>query len=97
MALCSYHAEHRYLRDIARKHVKHKYVCSLRIKKENGVKMLGDSMPCKMCCSRLKKNGVQKVIFYHKNELIVSHIDEIEKHAVYSSGGYYSGKTLNSL
>ena len=97
MTLCSYHAEHRYLRDISHKHIKHKYVCSLRIKKENGVKTLGESMPCKMCCRRLKKSGIQKVIFYHKNELIMSHVDEIEKHAVYSSGIYYSAQALNRV
>ena len=97
MTLCSYHAEHRYLRDISHKHIKHKYVCSLRIKKENGVKTLGESMPCKMCCRRLKKSGIQKVIFYHKNELIMSHVDEIEKHAVYSSVIYYSAQALNRV
>ena len=94
MSICSYHAEHRYLRDISHKHISHKYLCSLRIKKENGIKVLGNSMPCKMCCHRLKKYGIRKVIFCYNDELIISHIDEIEKHAVYSSGSYYSPMAL---
>ena len=94
MTMCSYHAEHRYLRDISYKHIRHKYVCSLRVKKVNGIKSLGDSMPCKMCCRRLKKSGIQRVVFCYKNELIMSHIDEIEKYAVHTSGIYYSSKAL---
>lgn len=95
MTICSYHAEHRYLRDISHKHITHKYVCSLRIKKVNGIKILGDSMPCKMCCQRLKKSGIQKIIFGYNDEVIMSHIDEIEKYAVYSSGSHYSPMALN--
>ena len=95
ITICSYHAEHRYLRDISYKHITHKYVCSLRIKKVNGIKVLGDSMPCKMCCQRLKKSGIQKVIFSYNDEVIMSHIDEIDKCAIYSSGSLYSPMALN--
>ena len=94
---CSYHAEHRYLKDISHKHIKHKYVCSLRIKNHNGSKILGDSMPCKMCCKRLKKNGIEKIIYFHNNELILSNIKEVEKNAVYSSGTQYCQMAVNKM
>ena len=95
MPLCSYHAEHRYLRDISHKSISHKYLCSLRIKKVDGVKKLGNSMPCKMCCKRLKKYGIQKIIYFENDRLVMSNIEEIDKIASYSSGSYYSSMALS--
>lgn len=85
------------MKDISHKNISHKYVCSLRIKNENGKKTFGDSMPCKMCCKRLKKHGIQKVIFCHNSNIVTSSIDEIEKYAVYTSGVHYSTKSIKNF
>lgn len=76
--------------------MEHKYICSFRIKNQDGKKVLGNSMPCKMCCKRIKMHGIDKVIFYHDNNIVLGHIDDIQKYAVYTSGVNYSQKALRN-
>ena len=90
----SHHAEHQF---IIKSKNEYKYVCSFRVKYENGCKVLGNSMPCLMCWKRLKKTNYDKVIFYHEGNIVTANLDDLTNFVSYSIGIRFSKKVLKNI
>lgn len=90
----SRHAEHQF---IIKNKEDSKYVCSFRVKYKNGIKVLGNSMPCLMCWKRLKKTNYERVIFYYEGNIVTSHINDLRDFVTYSTGIQFSRKALKNI